>query len=366
MHDRYLVASLAFSLLFIILFVAAIGFFKLTNAKNKLISICLLLVILVNGYLVFEKTNTTYFSRLNLQNFLSQNFQNVAKKWPEKSQVVVLWSKGDFVTPTGGYNHWSTWYLKFISGRDDIIGLVWPQSSISRLPFVKKYKDHDSEYWELRGKRSSRIRMKGLEKDRPTFVYQIDEKGNFSLYDGVVFMLEKPVFIQAGKSLLEAEPYSPAKQRRNTFIWPYPKYDPSTTKNESGATQNAPKAQTAHFEKQSDTKYLYRHDPEAKQRLWIHRIEHATDSGETLKASLKVSSTKKMSLSASLARHDTNEPYEGTARQIVLEPGVETLIEVAHTFQQPRKNLKVQLDIKECDGDTAELDIRQINVATAK
>lgn len=120
------------------------------------------------------------------------------------------------------------------------------------------------------------------------------------------------------------------------------------------------------FTQLSDTKYLYRHDPEAKQRLWIHRMERDTLQGETLKASLKVASTKKMSLSASLARHDTNEPYEGTARLIVLEPGVETLIEVPHTFQQPRKNLKIQLDIKECDRDTAEITIRDIQISKSE
>jgi hypothetical protein len=73
-----------------------------------------------------------------------------------------------------------------------------------------------------------------------------------------------------------------------------------------------------------------------------------------------------MVVSASLARNDTSEPYEGSAKRITLEPGIETPVELSHTFQHSRKRLKIQLDIKECDAPTATMEIKDIVLHPAK
>ncbi|MEQ8701329.1 MAG: hypothetical protein RLT05_32805 [Bauldia litoralis] len=92
--------------------------------------------------------------------------------WPASAQVVFMLSDPMTMT-TGAFNHWSTWYIRGLAKRRDIIGLVGGEHWVSRGPFVAAYRDNGEEYWVIVGGRSRRIKMIGLETDRPLFVYEM-------------------------------------------------------------------------------------------------------------------------------------------------------------------------------------------------
>lgn len=107
---------------------------------------------------------------LHTHHMMNQIAQRDADTWPENSQIVFLLGNGEGVT-TGGLNHWSSWYVRAISGRQDLIGLVGFDKWATNDPFVETYRDHGPEYWNA--DRSRRFKMFGLERDRPTFLYYI-------------------------------------------------------------------------------------------------------------------------------------------------------------------------------------------------
>ena len=57
-------------------------------------------------------------------------------EWKPDSQVVLILDK---MPPgfTGGYNHWSTRYLRYITNRTDIIGLIGQNSWLKYNPIIK-------------------------------------------------------------------------------------------------------------------------------------------------------------------------------------------------------------------------------------
>lgn len=97
----------------------------------------------------------------------------------EDDQIVVLLPDSAF-SPTSGFNHWSTWYLRMLTRNPTIIGLVGTQSmydpALSSV-FVEEYKDHDPSYWATRGGRSYRVQLVGLETDRRLFAFSPDGDG---------------------------------------------------------------------------------------------------------------------------------------------------------------------------------------------
>lgn len=109
-----------------------------------------------------------------------------SENWPPDSQVAFIVEKPRDPA-TRGYNHWSTWYLRGLAGRDDLIGLVGRDTWISRDPFVDAYRDHGDEYWEVINGRSRRIPMIGLEAIRPLFVYGIKEGDELPSAKTIVF-----------------------------------------------------------------------------------------------------------------------------------------------------------------------------------
>jgi hypothetical protein len=101
-----------------------------------------------------------------------------AGQWDENAQVVVVLPPGAPVA-TFGFNHWSTWYLRSISGREDITGLVGQREWLATDPFVREYTDHAPEYWTVIQGRSMRVKMKGITHDRPLYVYEVTAGGTY-------------------------------------------------------------------------------------------------------------------------------------------------------------------------------------------
>lgn len=107
--------------------------------------------------------------------------------WRPDAQVVLL-LPDDEIVPTYGFNHWSTWSLRALTGRADITGLIGKEAWLSDDPFVDRYRDHGDEYWTVVEGRSRRIPMKGLVRARPLYTYALDPRGEWTPLDATVFV----------------------------------------------------------------------------------------------------------------------------------------------------------------------------------
>jgi hypothetical protein len=139
----------------------------------------LILLLGVNLAGVHRNINAKYAHVKNAHTLILSLSQQESVHWQNNAQVVVfLDSLPNF---TDGFNHWSTWYLRGITGKDGLIGLVSEAYRIERQPFVTAYADHDPSYWEevKDGLGKYRLTMVGLEKDRPTFAYMLFADGSY-------------------------------------------------------------------------------------------------------------------------------------------------------------------------------------------
>jgi hypothetical protein len=153
---------------------------------------------------------------------LSKHYNTSATK---NDQVVVLVNQlpGHF---TNGYNHWSTWFLRYLTGNKQLIGLVGDKKMCSIDPIVNHYKDHGDEYWGVRTYNnkdlSYRLRMKGIEFDRNTYVFHETKLGispikflSIPSNDGLFHIAE------TGKPFKTVKIDSPAFRNAisNCYIW---------------------------------------------------------------------------------------------------------------------------------------------------
>ena len=115
---------------------------------------------------------------LRTHEFLESTYDGI--EFPSESQSLVLLPEGYF-NSTAGYNHWSTWYARLLTNDLSHIALVGNERTMKSLErnglFVDQYEDHHQKFWEEVNGRSRRLRMLGLEVDRPTYVFQ-PESGN--------------------------------------------------------------------------------------------------------------------------------------------------------------------------------------------
>lgn len=184
---RYLVIPVAsFSI-----FLFAVLFYVLLVRGNLLrFSNILALLIFVGAGLNIIRGNEIrdrHYDRLlatyeNLTTLVDREKTN----WPHAAQVVILTNKST-PSPTNGLNHWSSWYLRLLAERKDLIGLIGNPNRITDHPFVDRYSDHSPSYWKVINGRSKRTRMIGLEPNRPTYVYDLDNDGAFHSIDMLVF-----------------------------------------------------------------------------------------------------------------------------------------------------------------------------------
>lgn len=133
---------------------------------------------LVAGFVIFgAATASGTMRRAKIFDYRALAYERVsaltsvaANEWPANAQIVIA-LEPPLVSPTIGFNHWSTWYLRYLTGRTDIIALIGSVKSLNPAPFIERYKDHDPVYWEVKNGRSRRVRMRGIERARPLFAY---------------------------------------------------------------------------------------------------------------------------------------------------------------------------------------------------
>jgi hypothetical protein len=129
-----------------------------------------------------KKTNAELVPYLRTNALMKSALAGVSVS--DMDQLLVMLPAG-YTTPTAGYNHWSTWYLRVLTGNPTIIGLVGADSMRSKLSaadlFINQYKDHDPEYWGVKDGISYRKQMKGLELNRRLYVLAPDGGGEMNL-----------------------------------------------------------------------------------------------------------------------------------------------------------------------------------------
>lgn len=185
MVSRYLVMPTTLGLLALTAFILYVYRHPLSGWRYSVILLAISVVIAGNLLQRNYMVDRFYLSRLESHQAISELIVRESDMWPEDAQLVLLTHVNH--PSTVGLNHWSTWYLRMMTGHWNIIGLVGPPSMITRDPFVDEYHDHAEEYWAINDGRRERISMMGLERQRPLFVYAQDSDGLFRAYDYVVF-----------------------------------------------------------------------------------------------------------------------------------------------------------------------------------
>jgi hypothetical protein len=347
--SRYLVASTLFCLVAIIL---PVLFWISRNSDRRFVAVAaaaLLGLIFINTVSAHANTRFTFGAYLDAHVRLKQAIASNAADWADNAQVVFVLEDKSLASPTSGYNHWSSWYLRYWANRPDIIGLIGAEPT--RSPFVNEYRDHGPEHWELLNGKSARKRMHGLEVARPTYAYRLAADAENTPYAGMAFSSEPTVFVKNGSSLAGGDiSWSGDKRDPELLTWPL-----ETSKDEVWTDK--------HFQHLGADNWLYRHDDVALHRLWIQPFDYETKAGEKVEMSLTLSSDQPMMLSVSLARHSTAEPYEGSAKTMTLRPGEDVVVHLSHVFEVKRKKLKAQLDVRECDAPAAYLMIKDVQLS---
>jgi len=117
-----------------------------------------------------------------------------ADGWVENAQVVILLPQGLY-SPTQGYNHWSTGYLRALTLRPDIIALAGDDTRVSMEPFITNWTSHGEVFWANNDGVTRRIQMKGLERTRPTYVYRVSLEKNSAETVTAVFLQDDGEFL---------------------------------------------------------------------------------------------------------------------------------------------------------------------------
>ena len=98
-----------------------------------------------------------------------------AASWKPSAQIVLV-LPADIRSPTEGFNHWSTWYVRAVSGRADVLALFGREADLDTSPFINAYRDNGEIFWQVANGRSQRIPMRGLEAGRPLYYYRLSPR----------------------------------------------------------------------------------------------------------------------------------------------------------------------------------------------
>ncbi|MEA5536125.1 hypothetical protein, partial [Crocosphaera sp. XPORK-15E] len=206
--SRYLYALGIF--LWLCLFLVADRLIKQFNLKY--LGFIVIMIILIGNVFANYNLHEGYRENAQLQSTLSAFIKKEQANWKNQGQIMFI-VKSNPKNFTNGYNHWSTWFLRYHSNRNDINGIIGTKSMMTFEPFIEKYQDHSQDFWTIsdnRGKlKSSRKGMIGIMPDKPIYIYQFDannvpikqikwimivDKDNSRLYsatsDGVILVSE--------------------------------------------------------------------------------------------------------------------------------------------------------------------------------
>ncbi|MBU1288232.1 MAG: hypothetical protein KJ871_10945 [Alphaproteobacteria bacterium] len=168
-------------------------------------------LIVLNTVTATQRRDSEFLPYLKAHQVVAALTRDAAPAWPSNAQVVMLLPKG-MASPSQGVNHWSTDYLRMLSNHPEILALIGPDSRVSGDPFVEKWSRDGKDYWSDKNGRLSREHMKGLEPDRPTFVYRYNASRDALEPVNLAFL--KPsgarFFLAPGQALDGTKAFTPA------------------------------------------------------------------------------------------------------------------------------------------------------------
>lgn len=227
-RTRYYYAPQLFLFLSFIMFTA--GITQPTNSRKYLVNIlysflCVSLFFNTNQFQIDRFTKVQQAQHA-IKECVSKEYNSNSPTDSKNDQIVFFLNHMPSLF-TGAYNHWSTWFLRYQTGNENVIGLVGTKSLCNVDPIVAKYKDHSPEYWSaavINGKELSyRIHMKGIELNRNTFVFQQTNRG-FDLLPYIIIHRNNGDFIAAkqGMPFQKVLPNDPMLKEALKFgyIWP--------------------------------------------------------------------------------------------------------------------------------------------------
>ena len=194
-----------------------------SGLSRRLTLTILTCLILLNIVTTPQRRDFEFLRFLKAHQIVVALTREAAPAWPADAQVVMLLPKS-MASPSQGYNHWSTGYLRILSNHSEILALIGPDYRVSEDPFVEKWSRSGSDYWSDKNGRLSRERMKGLEPDRPTFTYRYNA-GKDALEPANLAFLKPSgarFFLAPGQSLDGTQAFTPAvcATEMPIFNWP--------------------------------------------------------------------------------------------------------------------------------------------------
>lgn len=165
--------------------------------SGRVLTIALLVLIAANLWSAPGLRADGYDKYYRGHKLVAAAVERYADEWAGDAQVVFLLPKG-MVSPSQGYNHWSTAYIRVLARRPDLIGLAGNANRLSSEPFVEAGQRDGRLFWTKVDGVSRRMPMKGLERDRPTYAYQLDAKARALVPVDVMFRQSDGNFILVG------------------------------------------------------------------------------------------------------------------------------------------------------------------------
>lgn len=110
----------------------------------------------------------------------------------------------------------------------------------------------------------------------------------------------------------------------------------------------------AHFASVGTNQWRYTHSG-AKQKLWVAfiHVNGATADREYV-GTLRLQADRPMKVNVSIGRHGKTQ-YEGTSKQVTLQPGVASSIRLTKMFKQDHSSLKLQIEVIDLEGSNCAL-----------
>lgn len=226
LSERYLVVSMPLAVLSGLVFIIALSRFFEPPSQWQKQALLLVVAVLVgmNIWRTHQIVDERYAPQLAVHEAVSELVKTASSRWPKNAQVVMLTADG-YQAPTNGYNHWSSWYMRYMTKNTKILALLGDPAA-GRFPFVDEYRDSGPEYWEVIDGRSQHVRMVGLEVRRPLFVYRQGLNGEFSAVKNVLFTDGDGMrLVSEGSSYAEGVAYATtnaggAMLPADYFLWP--------------------------------------------------------------------------------------------------------------------------------------------------
>jgi len=221
-RDRYIVPAFALTALAILAPLAIATSRK--SQSFRFMSLTILVVLAgMNIWMRHLDVAERFDPYLATHNKIAELAASEKEHWPKRAQIVILLSD-DAPFVTGGFKRQSTWYLRSLTRRKDILGLIGPAKLAKGSPFDPEASFSGKQYWREKNGRAERVKMFGLELGRPLFVYELDATGRplltpviFNSQEGRVLVRSGAVpakVMKASNRILDCEVSSP-----EAFIW---------------------------------------------------------------------------------------------------------------------------------------------------